>query len=75
MVYSVNQGLEELETCALVVDDTSTVWHHHKDSLLAVERYVYFPSSRQALNMTGESFLESGMYVLIAHVCSSLSGV
>ena len=42
-----------------MVDDTSSVWHHHADSLLTVERYVFFPSSKQALGMTGESFLES----------------
>ncbi|KAK9799003.1 hypothetical protein WJX73_002493 [Symbiochloris irregularis] len=53
------QGLEDLESIALVVDDTSSVWHHHADSLLTVERYVFFPSSKQALGMTGDSFLES----------------
>ena len=32
------------EAAALVMDDTEGVWPRHRDNLLAVERYVYFPA-------------------------------
>ena len=50
------QGLEDLEPVALVIDDSSTVWALHKDSLVTVERYVYFPSSRRSLGLSSSYF-------------------
>ena len=41
---------------ALVIDDSSTVWALHKDSLVTVERYVYFPSSRRSLGLSSSYF-------------------
>ena len=43
---------------AVVVDDTSTVWNDHEENLLAVERYVWFPSSRRQFGLRGKSLLE-----------------
>ena len=51
-----HQGLEDLEPVALVIDDSSTVWALHMDSLVTVERYVYFPSSRRSLGMSSSYF-------------------
>ena len=56
------QGLEGRESVAVVVDDTSTVWASHEDNLLAVERYVYFPSSRRQFNLKGKSLLENNRW-------------
>ena len=50
------QGLEQLETVALVLDDSSSVWQLHKASLLTVERYVFFPSSRRSLGISSSYF-------------------
>ena len=52
------QGLEGRESVAVVVDDTSTVWNDHEENLLAVERYVWFPSSRRQFGLRGKSLLE-----------------
>ena len=43
---------------AIVVDDTSTVWAQHAGNLLAVERYIFFPSSRRQFGLPGKSLLE-----------------
>ena len=50
------QGLEQLESVALVIDDSSAVWELHKDSLVTVERYVFFPSSRRELGLSSSYF-------------------
>ena len=52
------EGLEGREAVAVVVDDSSSVWAAHSENLLAVERYVFFPSSRRQLRMPGQSLLE-----------------
>lgn len=52
------QGLEGREPVVVIVDDSSAVWPHDKRNLFQVERYIYFPQSRQRFNMTGESLLE-----------------
>ena len=54
----VRQGLEGREAVAIVVDDTSTVWAQHAGNLLAVERYIFFPSSRRQFGLPGKSLLE-----------------
>ncbi len=41
-----------------MVDDTSTVWAQHAGNLLAVERYIFFPSSRRQFGLPGKSLLE-----------------
>lgn len=53
------QGLEGREAVAVIVDDSHSVWSEHKPNLVAVERYVYFPSSRASLGMKGASLLEA----------------
>lgn len=57
-VLFVRQGLEGREAVAIVVDDTSTVWAQHAGNLLAVERYIFFPSSRRQFGLPGKSLLE-----------------
>jgi hypothetical protein len=42
----------------IVVDDTSAVWAAHAGNLLAVERYIYFPSSRRQFGLRGKALLE-----------------
>ena len=56
------QGLEGRESIAIVVDDTTSVWENHDENLLAVERYVYFPSSRRQFGLKGKSLLEVNRY-------------
>ena len=57
------QGLEQLETLALIIDDSSEVWELHKASLVTVERYVFFPSSRHQLGMS-QSYFEKNRCAL-----------
>jgi len=52
------QGLEGREAVTIVVDDTSAVWAAHAGNLLAVERYIYFPSSRRQFGLRGKALLE-----------------
>ncbi|KAK9837308.1 hypothetical protein WJX81_005341 [Elliptochloris bilobata] len=52
------QGLEGREAVAIVVDDSTAVWAAHAGNLLAVERYIYFPSSRRQFGLRGKSLLE-----------------
>ncbi|KAK9832338.1 hypothetical protein WJX74_007130 [Apatococcus lobatus] len=52
------EGLEGRDSITVVVDDTSSVWSDHAENLLAVERYVYFPSSRRQFGMKSKSLLE-----------------
>lgn len=57
-----------------MVDDTSAVWPAHGGNLLAVERYIYFPSSRRQFGLRGKSLLEVnrsagwGCWVPAAHL-------
>jgi hypothetical protein len=43
----------------VIVDDSHSVWAQHRDSLVAVERYIYFPSSRASLGLRGPSLLDA----------------
>lgn len=47
----------------MVVDDSHAVWADHRHNLVAVERYVFFPSSRLQLGMRAPSLLEAGRRV------------
>jgi hypothetical protein len=46
------------EAVTLIVDDNRGVWADHVHNLVAVERYIYFPSSRIQLGIRGPSLLE-----------------
>jgi len=59
-IKSFAHGLEGLECLSVIVDDSLSVWPNHTDSLLPVERYVYFPSSRRRLGLPGASLMEAG---------------
>jgi RNA polymerase II C-terminal domain phosphatase-like 3/4 len=45
-------GLEVRESITIVVDDSFAVWQAHASSLVMVERYLYFPSTRLAVKGT-----------------------
>ena len=32
------------ERCVLILDDTEGVWPRHRDNLVQIERYLYFPA-------------------------------
>lgn len=32
------------EKCVLILDDTEGVWPRHRDNLVQIERYLYFPA-------------------------------
>ena len=53
------QGLAEREAITVIVDDSHSVWSQHRHNLVAVERYVYFPSSRASLGLKGPSLLDA----------------
>ena len=52
------QGLEGREAVAIIVDDSTRVWPHHGHNLLAVERYLWFPSSRRHFGLPGKSLMQ-----------------
>lgn len=47
----------------VVVDDSHSVWAQHRRNLVVVERYVYFPSSRQQLGLRTPSLWEANRCV------------
>ena len=47
---------------SVILDDSPSVWAQHIGNLLEVERYVYFPSSRQQLRRQAPSLLEVDMW-------------
>jgi RNA polymerase II C-terminal domain phosphatase-like 3/4 len=53
------QGLAEREAITVIVDDSHSVWAQHSHNLVAVERYIYFPSSRASLGLKGPSLLDA----------------
>jgi hypothetical protein len=48
----------------VIVDDSHSVWAQHRHNLVAVERYVYFPSSRTSLGLKGPSLLDANRWGL-----------
>lgn len=54
------QGLDEREAITVIVDDSHSVWSQHRHNLVAVERYIYFPSSRASLGLKGPSLMDTG---------------
>ncbi len=52
------QGLEGREPIAIIVDDSQAVWPHDRRNLYVVERYIYFPSSKERFGLQGLSLLE-----------------
>ena len=64
------QGLEGRDGITIIVDDTSSVWSEHAENLLAVERYVYFPSSRRQFGMKTKSLLEINRSALGGSICA-----
>ncbi|KAL4431258.1 hypothetical protein ABPG75_006514 [Micractinium tetrahymenae] len=54
------QGLAECESITVIVDDSHSVWSQHRHNLVAVERYIYFPSSRASLGLKGPSLMDTG---------------
>ena len=53
------QGLDEREAITVIVVDSHSVWSQHRHNLVAVERYIYFPSSRASLGLKGPSLLDA----------------
>lgn len=62
-------GLEGREAVTVIVDDSHSVWSEHRPNLVAVERYVYFPSSRTSLGMKGPSLLEANRCLPACCLC------
>jgi RNA polymerase II C-terminal domain phosphatase-like 3/4 len=59
LAKSLMQGLSEREGITVIVDDSHSVWAAHRHNLVAVERYIYFPSSRASLGLRGPSLLDA----------------
>ena len=55
---ALERGLEAREPITAVVDDSYAVWQAHSSSLVAVERYLYFPSTRISQGTRGQTLLE-----------------
>ncbi|XP_024357659.1 uncharacterized protein [Physcomitrium patens] len=53
-------GVLGMESAVVIIDDSSRVWPHHRENLIVVERYMYFPSSRRQFGLLGPSLLEVG---------------
>ncbi|KAG0555421.1 hypothetical protein KC19_12G168000 [Ceratodon purpureus] len=53
-------GVLGMESAVVIIDDSSRVWPHHRENLIVVERYMYFPSSRRQFGLPGPSLLEVG---------------
>eukprot|EP00850_Spirogloea_muscicola_P004232 SM000018S03597 [mRNA] locus=s18:236072:242200:+ [translate_table: standard] len=53
-------GVLGMESTVLIVDDSARMWPHHALNLIAVERYIFFPSSRRQFGLWGPSLLELG---------------
>ncbi|MCO5577449.1 hypothetical protein L7F22_031281 [Adiantum nelumboides] len=51
-------GVLGLESAVIIIDDSVHVWPHHRNNLLVVERYMYFPFSRKQFGLSGPSLLE-----------------
>ena len=50
-------GAEEL---VLVLDDTVGVWPKHKNNIMQIERYIYFPACAVRFGRGGQSLFERG---------------
>ncbi|KAJ7201507.1 hypothetical protein O6H91_Y492700 [Diphasiastrum complanatum] len=53
-------GVLGMESAVVIIDDSARVWPHHRDNLIVVERYMYFPCSRRQFGLLGPSLLEVG---------------
>lgn len=53
-----DSGLEGRDAVAVILDDSTAVWPHDLRSLLVVERYLWFPASRQRFGLPGKSLLQ-----------------
>ncbi|ERM95434.1 hypothetical protein AMTR_s00008p00248660 [Amborella trichopoda] len=47
-----------MESAVVIIDDSVKVWSHHKNNLIIVERYTYFPYSRRRFGLHRPSLLE-----------------
>lgn len=46
------------ERVVLILDDTEGVWPRHRDNLVQIERYLYFPADAGRFGFRGQSLLE-----------------
>ncbi len=69
------QGLEGREPIAIIVDDSQAVWPHDRRNLFVVERYIYFPSSKERFGLQGLSLLEIDRWALGAVQCKRAASV
>ncbi|KAH7307864.1 hypothetical protein KP509_22G080500 [Ceratopteris richardii] len=53
-------GVLGMDSAVVIIDDSAHVWPHHRDNLIVVERYMYFPCSRKQFGLPGPSLLEVG---------------
>ncbi|CAK9219826.1 unnamed protein product [Sphagnum troendelagicum] len=53
-------GVLGMESAVVIIDDSLRVWPHHRENLIVVERYMYFPCSRRQFGLLGPSLLEVG---------------
>lgn len=53
-------GVLGLESAVVIVDDTLHIWPHHKDNVIVVQRYLFFPISTQPHGSPGPSLFETG---------------
>ncbi|KAI7844187.1 hypothetical protein COHA_002322 [Chlorella ohadii] len=49
------------ERTVLILDDTEGVWPRHRDNLVQIERYIYFPADAGRFGFRGQSLLERGV--------------
>eukprot|EP01018_Ginkgo_biloba_P011342 Gb_31475 [translate_table: standard] len=51
-------GVLGMESAVVIIDDSENVWPHHRQNLILVERYTYFPCSRHRFGLLGPSLLD-----------------
>ncbi|CAO2147188.1 unnamed protein product [Urochloa humidicola] len=51
-------GVLGMESAVVIIDDSVRVWPHNRHNLIVVERYTYFPCSREQFGLPGPALLE-----------------
>ena len=65
----IQAGLSGRESVTIALDDSAALWPLDKRHLFAVERYLFFPSSRKRFGMKGKSLLEINRSVVDDNGC------
>ncbi|KAL5709230.1 protein-serine/threonine phosphatase [Ranunculus cassubicifolius] len=51
VISTFGNGVLGMKSTAVIMDDTVSVWLHHTENLILVDRYKYFPCGRQHLEI------------------------